>query len=104
MRVLARLGSIRTEVATVPQAETAVVLAVQVTPVREPDGPRTGPDTVVFGLAGQDGTFTELAALDGRYLSTEVAGGFTGRVIGAYAATGTVHIDWFDYQPLREPQ
>jgi hypothetical protein len=29
-----------------------------------------------------------------------VAGGFTGRVIGAYAAAGTIHIDWFDYEPL----
>lgn len=38
--------------------------------------------------------------LDGRYLSSEVAGGFTGRVIGAYAAEGTVHVDWFDYAPL----
>ncbi|MEU9396801.1 hypothetical protein AB0D86_43265 [Streptomyces sp. NPDC048324] len=29
-------------------------------------------------------------------MSTEVAGGFTGRVIGLYAADGTVHFDWFD--------
>jgi xylan 1,4-beta-xylosidase len=36
--------------------------------------------------------------LDGKYLSTEVAGGFTGRVIGMYAAAGTVHFDWFDYE------
>lgn len=41
-----------------------------------------------------------LAALDGRYLSTEVAGGFTGRVIGAYAAAGTVRFDWYDYEPM----
>jgi xylan 1,4-beta-xylosidase len=34
-----------------------------------------------------------LAELDGRYLSTEVAGGFTGRVIGMYAAEGTVRFD-----------
>jgi xylan 1,4-beta-xylosidase len=25
-----------------------------------------------------------------------------GRVIGVYAATGTVHVDWFDYQPLAQ--
>jgi hypothetical protein len=41
-----------------------------------------------------------LAELDRRYLSTEVAGGFTGRVIGLYAAAGTVHFDWFDYDSL----
>ncbi|MCX4879072.1 hypothetical protein [Streptomyces sp. NBC_00847] len=27
---------------------------------------------------------------------SKVAGGFTGRVIGMYAAAGTVHFDWFD--------
>lgn len=41
-----------------------------------------------------------LAELDGRYLSTEVAGGFTGRVVGMYAAAGTMRFDWFDYAPL----
>ncbi|MGD0558891.1 MAG: hypothetical protein ABSA93_28435, partial [Streptosporangiaceae bacterium] len=46
------------------------------------------------------GTFTALAELDGRYLSTEVAGGFTGRVIGMYATIGTVRFDWFDYEAL----
>ena len=28
----------------------------------------------------------------------EVGGGFTGRVIGMYAATGTVHFDWFAHE------
>ncbi len=41
-----------------------------------------------------------LGALDGRYLSTEVAGGFTGSVIGMYATAGTVRFDWFHYEPL----
>lgn len=63
-------------------------------------GTRSGPDTLSFGVEEPDGTFTLLATLDGKYLSTEVAGGFTGRVIGMYAATGTVHFDWFDYQPV----
>ena len=47
--------------------------------------PRTqGPDSIRLSLE-QSGTFTELAVLDGRYLSTEVATGFTGRVIGLVA-------------------
>ncbi|HET9173308.1 MAG TPA: glycoside hydrolase family 43 protein, partial [Actinospica sp.] len=100
VRVFARLGTVRTRVAEVPQPASAVTLAVRVTETREPGGPRVGPDTIAFGLADADGAFTELAALSGRYLSTEVAGGFTGRVIGVYAATGTVHVDWFDYRPL----
>lgn len=45
---------------------------------------------------------TTPAALDGRHLSTEVAGGFTGRVSGGYAASGTVHFDWFDYRPAAD--
>ncbi|MEO3923300.1 hypothetical protein ABGB07_05505 [Micromonosporaceae bacterium B7E4] len=53
-----------------------------------------------FGVEAPDGTFDVLAELDGRYLSTEVAGGFTGRVIGVYAAAGTVRFDWFDYEPV----
>jgi hypothetical protein len=54
---------------------------------------------LVFGVETPDGTTTEVASLDGRYLSTEVAGGFTGRVVGLYAGDGTVHFDWFDYSP-----
>jgi len=42
--------------------------------------------------------------LDTRYLSTEVAGGFTGVMIGLYASSNgqttkaKVFFDWFDYQ------
>ncbi|MFF3916440.1 glycoside hydrolase family 43 protein [Streptomyces sp. NPDC001852] len=102
VRVLARIGSLRTEVAARPVAAGAVVLGVEIAPL-PPSGARTGPDTLSFGIEEPDGTFTALAALDGRYLSTEVAGGFTGRVIGMYAAAGTVHFDRFDYEPLPLP-
>ncbi|MFI2739206.1 glycoside hydrolase family 43 protein [Streptomyces sp. NPDC018711] len=102
VRVFARIGSIRTEVASRPVPAGAVVLGVDVVP-RPTRGPRTGPDDVVLGVEEPDGTFTVLATLDGRYLSTEVAGGFTGRVIGMYAAAGTVHFDRFDYEPLPLP-
>jgi hypothetical protein len=44
-----------------------------------------------------------LATLDGRYLSTEVAGGFTGRVIGMYATEGRVAFDWYEYVPTPTP-
>ncbi|QHC58795.1 glycoside hydrolase family 43 protein [Rathayibacter sp. VKM Ac-2760] len=47
-------------------------------------GQRQGPDRIVLGAEGPEG-FVELASFDGRYLSTEVAGGFTGRVIGVEA-------------------
>lgn len=44
------------------------------------------------------GTSVTLATLDGRYLSSEVAASFTGRVIGLYATAGTVAFEWFDYR------
>ncbi|MEV4018144.1 hypothetical protein AB0J35_47375 [Nonomuraea angiospora] len=62
--------------------------------------PRKEPDVLRLGVEGADGAFDVLAELDGRYLSTEVAGGFTGRVIGRYAASGTVRFDWCDDEPL----
>ncbi|MFC5661684.1 glycoside hydrolase family 43 protein [Kitasatospora misakiensis] len=96
--VFARIGPLRTEVASAPVPAGPVVLGVETGP-HPPEDARTAPDLVVLGFEQPDGTFTALASLDGRYLSTEVAGGFTGRVIGMYAAAGTVHFDWFDYAP-----
>ncbi|WP_406396418.1 glycoside hydrolase family 43 protein [Streptomyces sp. NBC_00882] len=100
VQVIARVGSLRTVVAAQSVPAGPVVLSLTITDPPPPHGPCTGPDVVSLGVEHPDGTFTELAALDGRYLSTEVAGGFTGRVIGMYAAQGTVRFDWFDYEPL----
>ncbi|MFE2407221.1 glycoside hydrolase family 43 protein [Kitasatospora sp. NPDC059408] len=96
--VIARIGSVRAEVASRPVPAGPVVLGVDIDPLTPRDA-RGGPDTLSFGIEDADGTFTALATLEGRYLSTEVAGGFTGRVIGMYAAAGTVHFDRFDYEP-----
>jgi alpha-N-arabinofuranosidase len=51
----------------------------------------------------KDNTYTELGKLDTRYLSTEVAGGFTGVMIGLYASSNgkpgnaKAYYDWFEY-------
>ncbi|HWD60918.1 MAG TPA: hypothetical protein VG369_00355, partial [Humibacter sp.] len=58
---------------------------------------RLGPDTIVASLV-RDGETVELGRLDGRYLSTEVAGGFTGRVVGVVAESGCVGIRLFRYE------
>ncbi|MDR1918784.1 MAG: glycoside hydrolase family 43 protein [Tannerellaceae bacterium] len=48
--------------------------------------------------------YTALAQLDTRYLSTEVAGGFTGLMIGLYASSNgkpsqaKAYYDWFEYR------
>ncbi|WP_238598429.1 hypothetical protein [Saccharothrix sp. ALI-22-I] len=61
----------------------------------------TGPDVLAFSLDADEPVL--LAELDGRYLSTEVAAGFTGRVIGMYVTEGTASFDWFDYQEITAP-
>jgi hypothetical protein len=100
VRVRLRVGPSSTVVASRPAPPGPVVLRVDVVPVDAVHDPRTGPDTVSIGIEETDGTFAELAVLDGKYLSTEVAGGFTGRVIGMFASEGSVHFDWFEYEPL----
>ena len=57
-----------------------------------------GPDRVVLGYEDGAGSPHVLAELDGRYLSTEVTGGFLGRTIGLYAVGGAAAFDWFDYR------
>ncbi|GHI63412.1 glycoside hydrolase family 43 protein [Streptomyces asoensis] len=100
VRVLARIGPLSTVVASRPAAPGPLVLRIEVAAVRELTDARTGPDTVTLGMEEPDGTVVELASLDGKYLSTEVAGGFTGRVIGMFAGDGAVHFDWFTYEPV----
>jgi hypothetical protein len=64
----------------------------------EPLGvPAAGPDTVAFLVQAGDAPPVPLAEMDGRYVSTEVATGYTGRVAGMYVTEGTAHFDWFDY-------
>jgi xylan 1,4-beta-xylosidase len=99
--VLARIGPLRQTLASRPAPARSAVLRIEAN--ASPPGldhPLKEPDALRLGVEEPDGTFSVLAELDGRYLSTEVAGGFTGRVIGLYAATGTMRFDWFDYEPL----
>ncbi|MEJ2857847.1 MULTISPECIES: glycoside hydrolase family 43 protein [unclassified Saccharothrix] len=100
VRVIARVGPLKTVVASRAVPDGPLVLGVDVCARKTLSDARTGPDTISFGVEAPDGTFTALATLEGRYLSTEVAGGFTGRVIGVYAAEGTARFDWFDYTAL----
>ena len=103
VRVIARIGPASPVVAARPVPDGPVVLRIEVLPAISGAGPTQGPDRILLAVEDPDGGHTILADLDGRYLSTEVAGGFTGRVIGVYAGAGTVHADWFDYQPLDQP-
>ena len=99
--VLARIGPLRQMVtARLVPGGTAVLRVEAHAAPPGLDHPLKEPDMLHLGLEEPDGSFSVLAELDGRYLSSEVAGGFTGRVIGMYAAAGTMRFDWFDYEPL----
>ncbi|WP_432867448.1 glycoside hydrolase family 43 protein [Microbispora rosea] len=98
VRCLARIGPLAQPVATCPvDADGPIVLGIDIVPGPASDAVGTPPDVVRLGVEEEDGRFTPLAELDGRYLSTEVAGGYTGRVIGVYAAEGVVAFDWYEY-------
>jgi beta-xylosidase len=93
----ARIGPLRQRLGLVTLPPGPAVLRVDVTATPPGLGPPdAGPDTVRLGVELGDEMVT-LAELDGRYLSTEVAGGFIGRVVGMYAEIGTARFDWFEY-------
>jgi beta-xylosidase len=95
--VRSRIGPLTQEVASAHAPDLrSVVLGI----VCDTEGSLSDPDVVMLGFEDGRGTFTALASLPGRYLSTEVAGGFTGRVIGMYAVGGEAAFDWFDYVPI----
>ncbi|MET7642066.1 family 43 glycosylhydrolase [Streptomyces sp. NPDC005426] len=57
----------------------------------------TDPDLIDLGhLDGEQEVL--LATLEGRYLSSEVAGGFTGRVVGVQALDASAHLQRFEYR------
>ncbi|WP_062520914.1 glycoside hydrolase family 43 protein [Demequina silvatica] len=59
-------------------------------------GENAGPDVIELGIE-RGGELVVLAARDGRYLSTEVAGGFTGRMLGVEALGGAATIAQVTY-------
>jgi xylan 1,4-beta-xylosidase len=92
-----RTGPFRTEFGSAPSPDGPVVLRI------ETGKGFHGPDTVRLGHEDAGGTFHVLAELDGRYLSTEVTGGFVARVLGLYALGGTATFDWFEYEQIDGP-
>jgi xylan 1,4-beta-xylosidase len=97
-RVRVRIGPVQQWRGAHPVPDGPLVLRIETQASGpSPDHPRQEPDVVRLGYETEDGRFVVLDEVDGRYLSTQVGGGFTGRVIGAYAAAGTVRFDWLAY-------
>lgn len=98
VRCHARVGPFSQEFGAVDVPGGEVVLWIETVPTAAGFGsPGAPPDQVTLGveLAGER---LVLGEVDGRYLSTEVAGGFTGRMIGLYAQAGSLACDWFAYE------
>ncbi|MEU8138895.1 glycoside hydrolase family 43 protein [Streptodolium elevatio] len=93
--VRARIGPLASIVARAPKPDGPVVLGIDT----DTETALWNPDEITLGFESGDG-FAALANLDGRFLSTEVATGFTGRVIGMYAVEGTAAFDWFTYEGI----
>ncbi|MFH8222264.1 glycoside hydrolase family 43 protein [Streptomyces sp. NPDC018057] len=108
--VTARIGPVRQRVAQHPVPPGPLVLhigirtsdvpppTVTAAGAREPGLRAGGPDVIAFSVESAERT-VRLAELDGRYLSTQVATGFTGRVIGMYVTGGSAAFDWFEHGP-----
>lgn len=81
-----------------------VTLLVRANPPRPmPHGISREPDLIELA-AIVDGVEHSFGEFDGRYLSTEVAGGFTGRVVGVQALSGQVLLHDVDYRTRHSPE
>jgi hypothetical protein len=68
----------------------------------EPASPERGPDRVIAAVV-RGPEVLDLGAIDGRYLSTELAGGFTGRLVGIWCARGELVMSSARYEGTDEP-
>jgi len=90
-----RIGDLSAVVAREPLAGTTVTLQIEAMA-----------DDYRFSYRVGDQPLRELASGAARFLSSEVAGGFTGVYMGMYAtgngqpSTAPADFDWFDYQPV----
>lgn len=82
----------------VPDGATPT-LTIRVRPARlMPHGISLEPDRIELA-ASAGGEHQSFGDFDGRYVSTEVAGGFTGRVFGVEARRGRIHLHNITYSP-----
>ncbi|WP_449289534.1 beta-xylosidase family glycoside hydrolase, partial [Nocardiopsis alborubida] len=96
VRAVARVGPLTTVLGEAPLTPDTV-LELRVVPPTAPEYSRErGPDVVVAAVRTPEGA-TELARIDGRYLSTEVAGGFTGRMVGVSCGPGEIGVRFVEY-------
>lgn len=92
-----RLGDLLQVLEHAPVQESGVVELVIRTVPAQGVIIHLGPDVVELGIR-RGGEIDILARVDGRHLSSEVAGGFTGRVVGVKHIGGDVGLHAFEYR------
>ncbi|MEU0490191.1 family 43 glycosylhydrolase [Nocardiopsis sp. NPDC006139] len=97
VRAVAQAGPLTTVLGELPLRPGTELELRAVPPTAPLYSRERGPDVLVAGVRTPDGGTTELARLDGRYLSTEVAGGFTGRMVGVSCAGGGIAVRSVEY-------
>ena len=93
---VARVGQLEQVLGSVPVPDGPVRVGV-----RAVDPTTGGPDDLEL-LVHLDGATLTLGRLDGRYLSTEVGGGFTGRTWGVRAVRGSVVVRELSVGPVED--
>jgi hypothetical protein len=105
VRGVVHIGDVRQDLKPidVPLSEV-VTLRISTVPPQSAPLPfgYAGPDDVILSVSAASIGAREIARLDGRYFSTEVAAGFTGRMLALGAPTADGRVLSVSYQPATE--
>lgn len=100
---VAQVGALRSVLGSVAVPAGDVTLEIRAVPDEGHfSSTALGPDQLLAGVV-LDGEFTELGRLDGRYVSTEVAGGMTGRMAGVWCSSGSLVLRSSSYSGTDTP-
>jgi xylan 1,4-beta-xylosidase len=100
---VAQVGGLRSLLGSTTVPAGDVVLEIRAVPDEGHfSSTALGPDQLVAGVVDGE-RFTELGRIDGRYVSTEVAGGMTGRLAGVWCSSGALVVRSFRYSGADTP-
>lgn len=103
VRAVAHLSGMSVELGSAQAPPGDVVLRIEAVPAPWTGMfPPAGPDRLEFSVGAREAS-TPLGGIDGRYLSTEVAGGFTGRTVGLLVRDGQINARRFTYHAGPQP-
>jgi len=103
VRAVAQVGPLRSVLGSVDVPVGEVTLEIRAVPDEGHfSSTALGPDQLVAGMVVA-GEFAELGRLDGRYVSTEVAGGMTGRLAGVWCSSGSLVVRSSSYSGRDTP-